>query len=104
MAFSIEIYKLTATFPPEEKFGIVSQIRRAANSVGANIAEGTSRFSEKEKARYIEIAFGSLMEVSHFLILSWKLDLISKEQQENLKPAILELSNKLNAFHKRLKV
>ena len=67
------LYKLTHNFPTEEKYGIISQIRRAGNSVGANIAEGSARFSEKDKARFIEISFGSLMEVVHFLYLSNRL-------------------------------
>lgn len=99
---SEKIYRITSQFPSEEKYGIISQIRRAANSVGANIAEGVSRFSEKEKARFIEIAFGSLMEVAHFLFLSKNLGLISEETLIEIKPEILELSNKINAFHKLL--
>ena len=68
--FSINMYRLTTNFPNEEKYGMICQIRRASNSVGANIAEGVSRFSEKEKARFIEISFGSLMEVAHFFFFS----------------------------------
>jgi four helix bundle protein len=96
------LYKVTINFPSEEKFGIISQIRRAGNSVGANIAEGSSRFSEKEKARFIEISFGSLMEVAHFLYLSNRLGFLSNENLHHLKPQIFELSNKINAYHKRL--
>lgn len=51
---SLNIYQITENFPNEEKFGIISQIRRSSNSVGGNIAEGISRFSNKEKARFIE--------------------------------------------------
>jgi four helix bundle protein len=98
-----EIYTLTKEFPAEEKYGITSQIRRAINSVSANIAEGVSRFSEKEKARFIEIAFGSLMEVANFLFLSKELGYLSEDLFRDIKPQILELSNKINAFHKKLK-
>ncbi len=100
--FSVHMYKITKGFPAEEKYGMVSQIRRASNSIGANIAEGVSRFSEKEKARFIEIAFGSLMEVSHFLFLAHRLEFVSSEDFIATKPMILELSNKINAFHKKL--
>ena len=93
---------MTTSFPKEEKYGITSQLRRASNSVGANIAEGLSRFSEKEKARFIEIAFGSLMEVAHFLFLSKKLEMVDEDKFGDLKLKIQELSNKINAFHKKL--
>ena len=103
---SIEIaetlYKVTNDFPTEEKYGITSQLRRAGNSIGANIAEGSARFSEKDKARFIEISFGSLMEVAHFLYLSNTLGYLSNENLSNLKPRILEMSNKINAYHKKL--
>lgn len=103
---SIEIaetlYKVTNDFPTEEKYGITSQLRRAGNSIGANIAEGSARFSEKDKARFIEISFGSLMEVAHFLHLSNRLGYLSNENLSNLKPRILEMSNKINAYHKKL--
>ena len=98
---SQKIYALTNEFPPEEKFGMTSQLRRAANSVGANIAEGLSRFSEKEKARFIEISFGSLMEAAHFLFLARKLDFITIEDFDMIKPFILEISNKINALYKK---
>ena len=103
IGLSKKIYGLTRDFPSEEKYGITSQIRRATNSVGANIAEGVSRFSEKEKARFIEIAFSSLMEVANFLFLTKELGFISDRQFQEIKSEILELSNKVNSFHKRLK-
>ena len=96
------VYKMTTSFPKEEKYVITSQLRKASNSVGANIAEGLSRFSEKEKARFIEIAFGSLMEVAHFLFLSKKLEMVDEDKFGDLKLKIQELSNKINAFHKKL--
>jgi len=99
---SLKIYELSATFPAEEKYGLVGQIRRASNSVGANIAEGVSRFSEKEKARFLEIAYGSLMEVAHFAILARNLNFLSLKQYDELKIMIQEISNKVNALHKKM--
>ncbi|HTH30689.1 MAG TPA: four helix bundle protein [Lacibacter sp.] len=61
--FTLECYKLTKIFPPDEKFGMISQIRRAALSVHLNIAEGSSRKSEVERKRYYEIARGSVIEI-----------------------------------------
>ena len=59
----VEIYALTKRMPIDEKFGLCSQIKRASVSVVSNIAEGTSRTSDKEKIQFVEIAYGSLMEV-----------------------------------------
>jgi len=61
--FVLECYKLTKNLPPEEKFGMISQIRRAALSVHLNIAEGASRKSVIERNRFFEIARGSLIEI-----------------------------------------
>jgi len=103
VVLSLDIYQLTLKWPNDEKFGMTSQIRRVSTSIGANIAEGTSRFSEKEKARFIEIAFGSLMEVAHFLFMAEKLSFISIDDLNIKKQLIDKLANKINAFRKKLK-
>jgi len=61
--FADLVYKLTRSFPDEERFGLTSQMRRAAVSISSNIAEGSSRFSRDDFARFVEIATGSLFEV-----------------------------------------
>lgn len=61
--FADLVYKLTRSFPDDERFGLTSQMRRAAVSVSSNIAEGSSRFSKPDFARFIEIATGSVFEV-----------------------------------------
>jgi len=93
-----QIYQLTKSFPSEEKFGLISQIRRAMLSVSCNIAEGTSRWSSKEKVRFIEIAFSSLMEVLNCLILSSDLNYISTEKLNTARLEIEGIGNKLNAL------
>ncbi len=90
------IYRISSKFPPEEKFGLVSQIRRAIISVTSNIAEGSSRKSGKEQARFSEIAFGSLMEVLNQLIAAKDLEFISEEDADKQRPLIEEIGNKLN--------
>ena len=70
----LDIYKITSGFPNEEKFGLVSQMRRAAYSIPANIAEGFKRQDAKDKIRFYNIAQGSLSEVSYFLILATDLN------------------------------
>ncbi|MDX1967579.1 MAG: four helix bundle protein [Planctomycetaceae bacterium] len=69
IAFSDLIYQLTSRFPADERFGLVNQLRRAVVSIAANIAEGSSRSSLKEFLRFVEVAYGSLIEtVSHCAI------------------------------------
>lgn len=92
------IYELTATYPNEERYGLTSQIRRAAISVPSNIAEGSGRLSSKEKIRFNEIAYGSLMEVYCQLSISVDLNYISKNQFESLSELFHSISIKLNAL------
>lgn len=68
-ALALEVYKLTRRLPKEELFGLVSQMRRAAVSVPANIAEGFKRRGKSDKARQMNIAQGSLEELQYFFIL-----------------------------------
>lgn len=63
IAFADTIYQVTRTFPERERFGLTNQLRRAAVSISANIAEGSSRTSRQDFARFVEIATGSLFEV-----------------------------------------
>ena len=73
------VYEITQKFPSEEKFGLVSQLRRASVSVPSNIAEGCSRSSNKEYKRFVEIALGSILELETQLIIAAKLKLIHSE-------------------------
>lgn len=93
-----DIYLITKLFPEDERFGLTSQVRRAMISVSCNIAEGTSRWSHKEKIRYIEIAYGSLMEVANCLILSSDLEYVSAEKFQELRLNLDEVANKLNGL------
>ena len=72
-----DIYKVTANYPSEERFGLTSQLRRASVSVSSNIAEGSTRWSKKDQARFYEMSFGSLMEILNQLILSTDLKFFS---------------------------
>ncbi len=72
--FVIECYKLSKTLPADEKFGMISQIRRAALSVHLNIAEGASRKSEIERKRYFEISRGSVIEIDAAIDIAYKLE------------------------------
>ncbi|MCC9016332.1 MULTISPECIES: four helix bundle protein [Flavobacterium] len=77
--FCSKIYNVTADFPSEEKFGITNQLRRASVSIASNIAEGSSRNSNKEFARFLEIAIGSAYEVETQLLISSDLGFINEE-------------------------
>jgi four helix bundle protein len=104
--FIVEIYKLTKTMPVEEKYGLCSQIQRASVSIASNIAEGTTRISDKEKIRFIEIAYGSLMEVYCQLCIALDLLYITEKQLGDQKITIDMIAKKLNglktAYEKRL--
>ena len=78
--FCSKIYNETALFPPEEKFGLTNQLRRASVSITSNIAEGSSRSSNKEFARFLEIAIGSAYEVETQLLISVDLGFITSEK------------------------
>ncbi len=77
---SVKIYKLTEGFPKYEMFGLVSQMRRAAVSVPANLAEGFGRWGKKEKDQFFSIASGSLSELETHLIIAKEISLISTEE------------------------
>ncbi|MDR1348926.1 MAG: four helix bundle protein [Prevotellaceae bacterium] len=97
-----EIYKLTSDFPDEEKFGLVSQLRRAGISIISNIAEGSSRSSAKEQCYYLERSYGSLLEMYSQLYIAIDLSYINQDELTDVSLLIKEISNKLNALKKSL--
>lgn len=92
------IYRLTNEFPIEEKFGLVSQVNRAAISVASNIAEGSGRTSRKDQAHFTQLAYGSLMEVACQLEIAMELGFISKEELQAINLSIQVLAEKLSAL------
>lgn len=97
---SIKIYKSTKDFPSEEKFGITSQMRRAAISISSNIAEGTGRHSFKDKARFTEIAYSSALELLNQSILANDLELLSDELYSEIRENISEIAAMLDGLYK----
>ena len=95
-----EIYSITNNYPEEEKYGLVSQLRRAALSIPTNLAEGSTRSTKKDQANFTTISYGSLMEVLNLLILSLDLGYINKDIYDDLRCQISMISNKLNALRK----
>ena len=94
------VYPLTKRLPRSEMYGLVSQINRAAVSVAANIAEGSSRISRKDQAHFSEIAYGSLMELACLLVVAVDLEFISADTESKLRDEIEAISRQLNALRK----
>ena len=94
--FVLEIYKLTSRFPKSEIYGLTSQFRRAVVSIPANIAEGFKKRGKSDKARYMNIAQGSLEESRYYLILSKDL---GYAETSKLFPLIEEMSKLLEAYY-----
>lgn len=102
MDLAAECYRVTRTFPKEELFGMTSQIRRAAASIPANIAEGQGREHTKEFLQFLSVARGSLMEVETHLMLSLRVGLLTQEQLEPLLGLTDRTSRMLSGLRKAL--
>lgn len=102
MAIAIGAYELTNTFPREERFGLTGQITRAAVSIPSNIAEGSSRNSEKDYKRFIEHALGSIFELETQLLLAKSLRFGDEQIRNRLLATVQEEEKMLTAFIKRL--
>lgn len=103
LEFANTVYILTKQFPSEEKFGLTSQLRRAAVSIASNIAEGTSRTSDNEFARFIEISYGSLMECVAQLYISRDQGFIQDKDFEDMHERADELGRMLSVLRSRLR-
>lgn len=95
---SKEIFLLTATFPAEHKFGISSQLNRCSVSIPSNIAEGTSRDSQKDFARFLQISLGSAFELETQLIIASEIGLIDLEKAKLLIDKTTEIQRMIHGF------
>ena len=100
---TLEVYKATASFPKDELYGLTSQIRRAAASVPANIAEGCGRESKVEMARFLQISMGSASELEYHLLLARDLNLLSQTIYEPLESHVTEVKRMLTSLIQRIK-
>ena len=98
----IKIYSITKDFPNEEKFGIVSQMRRAAISVAANIVEGTKRRTSTDRKHFHVIADTSLEELKYYIILSTDLNFINKQSADELISICREIGKMLGGLNKTI--
>ncbi len=96
-----DIYILQRSFPKEEQYALCDQIRRAAISITANLAEGSGRTSLKEKVHFIEISFGSMTEVFCELQIACDLGYITKKQFDELRPQFSDVAKMLSGLRNR---
>jgi four helix bundle protein len=99
----VDVYKLTAAFPTEEKYGLISQVRKAAVSIPSNIAEGAGRNTDKDFSNFLGISNGSSYEVMTQLIVSQRLNLVSEEEVQPILNKLDEVQKMTYAFQKTLK-
>jgi len=99
-----EVYNVTKGFPADEKFGLVSQIRRAGVSVPVNISEGSARNSPRDYIRFVRISFGSLSELETLLLIGARLGMVEKTRLvpvlENIKIISVQLSGLIRSLEK----
>lgn len=98
-----DIYLLINFLPKDEKFGLISQIRRCVISIASNIAEGAAKDSQKDFLRYLQISLGSSFELESHLILCVDLELISKTQMENHLENIERIQKRISSLIKYVK-
>ena len=95
---ALDAYQMTSRFPREEMFGLTSQIRRAAVSIAANIAEGRGRGGDGDFKRFLQIAQGSAAELDYELLLARELHYITPEQHAGIQSQVKEIGRMLNRF------
>jgi four helix bundle protein len=95
---ALDAYQMTSRFPREEMFGLTSQIRRAAVSIAANIAEGRGRGGDGDFKRFLQIAQGSAAELDYELLLARELHYITPEQHAGIQSQVEEVGRMLNRF------
>lgn len=96
------VYALSKQIPPKEKFGIISQLTRATVSIPANIAEGSSRNSDKDYARFIQIALGSAFETQTYLIIIKEMHWVNYNKTEAIELLLEEEIKMIHSFIKKL--
>ena len=99
---TLRLYKLTRSFPKDERYGLTAQIRRAAASIGANIAEGCGRRTPGDFARLLQVAVGSGSELQYHLLLASDLEYMPRQEYEQLDRSTAEVKRMLTTFIRRL--
>ncbi len=92
------VYVLLKKFPKEEQFALCSQLRRAAVSITSNIAEGVTRYSYRDKVHFLEVAYGSLMEVMSQLEVAYSLGYITQSDLQNIELLVVQIARLLTSL------
>lgn len=103
MNLALEVYKITKLYPKEELFALTSQTRRCVVSISANIAEGFSRKTWKDKIQFYTIALGSLTELQSHLFIAHKLDYLDKDKFKKIASSTVDCSKLINGLIKKSK-
>jgi len=99
---TLEIYRITKIFPDEERFGLVSQLRRSSSSVATNLVEGYKRRGKKDFARFVNVAEGSLEETKYSVLLSFDLNYLKEDEFSRLNLLCDEVGKMLTGLYKKL--
>jgi len=102
MEFVTDVYRVTDNFPPSERYGLTSQIRRPSVSIPANIAEGSGRGTRKEYAHFVHIAYGSISETETLLEIARNLEYIDDVQYKHLASTLDEIARMTRVMRKSL--
>lgn len=100
---AVLLYQVTAGFPKEERYGLTSQLRRAAVSVPSNIVEGCARDSQADYLRFLTMAFGSLRELHYQLGLAKRLGFLGNQDWSHIEPKVVEAEKVLNGLVRALR-
>lgn len=100
MELTKDTYKIVSKFPSDEKYNLNSQLKRAAISIGSNIAEGSGRSSKMDRAHFINISFSSALECMSLMVTAHELGFVDEETRELYRLSINQLTNKLNTYYK----
>ena len=98
----LDLYRLTSHFPADERFGLTSQLRRAAASVPTNIAEGAKRTGRQDYARFLNISQGSLAEAEYLIMLSRDLGYLAPEKAKDALSEVSEIAGMLHGLRKKV--
>ena len=101
--FTLSVYSATRSFPKEEQYGLTNQLRRAASSIPANIAEGCGKGSDADFNRYLQIAFGSASEAEYHLLLAKDLDMLHADSYADLHATVVEIKKMLGSLISRMR-
>src|SRR5438270_14059898 len=97
-SLTLDLYKISRAFPREEMYGLTAQLRRAASSIGANLAEGCGRRTSGELARFVRIAMGSASELDYHLLLCRDLEFMSSDDFTSSAAKLTEVRKMLTSF------